>query len=104
MVSASPKLNAATSANPRLNCFTCMQMSSTVKAAGHGSSPPVSPKRTICGVVTVRFGEALLDVERMRRLVRILEARAAPGDRRGRVSVLVSMFVPVLVARGTPTA
>ena len=39
MVKASPKLNAATSAKPRVNCFTCMQTINTVKAAGQGNSP-----------------------------------------------------------------
>ncbi len=59
MVSARPMLKHTTSANPRLSCFSWMQSSSTVIAAGHGMSPPVRPNMTIWPVVTLRPAKRL---------------------------------------------
>ena len=58
--------------NPRTTCFTWRHTSKMVNAAGHGMSPPVMPKSTICGVVTVRLAKRLRDVLRMGALVGVL--------------------------------
>jgi hypothetical protein len=54
IVNASPKLNAPTIAKPSVTRLSCRHTSKTVNAAGHGIKPPVTPKRMICGLVTLR--------------------------------------------------
>src|SRR5205814_1893586 len=60
IVSARPMLKHSTSVAPSVTFFSCRHSSSTVMAAGQGTSPPVRPNTTICPVVTSRLAKRRL--------------------------------------------